>query len=67
MSKPGRKRPPKGSVKGGSLVAKDDQATHRQRVDRADLLARMRAKVRGTPRGTDEQTGQAFTAETMDG
>lgn len=47
MSKPGRKRPPKGSGKGGSLADKDDAATRKQGSDKADLLARMRAKLSG--------------------
>jgi len=45
MSKPGRKRPPKGSAKGGSLADKDDAATRKQGSEKADLIARMRAKV----------------------
>lgn len=47
MTKPGRKRPPRGSAKGTSLSAKDDRATHSQAVAKGDLLARMRAKIKG--------------------
>ncbi|MEU4966494.1 hypothetical protein [Streptomyces smyrnaeus] len=45
MSKPGRKRPPKGDAKYDSLAAKDDAAATKQRRERADLLQRMRAKT----------------------
>lgn len=47
MSKPGRKRPPKGNGKRTSLADKDDRATSQQRADWGNLLVRMRARVKG--------------------
>lgn len=46
MSKPGQRGPPKGSVQGGSPADKDDAASRKQGREKADLIARMRVKVR---------------------
>lgn len=55
MTKPGRKRRPRGDAKGGSIADKDDQAVTRQREARSDLLARMKAKTagEGSQRGSE--------------
>lgn len=44
MTAPGRKRRPKGDAKGDSIAAKDDQSARKQRAQKADLIARFRAK-----------------------
>lgn len=46
MTKPGRKRPPRGDAKQNTLAAKDDQAAGAQRDAKADLIARFKAKSR---------------------
>lgn len=48
MSKPGRKRVPRGDARGGSVADKDDQAVRSQRAEKADLIARMRRRTEKT-------------------
>ena len=42
MSKPSRKRPPKGNAKDGSIADKDDAATSRQAEERVAGPQRLR-------------------------
>lgn len=48
MSKPGRKRVPRGDARGGSVADKDDQAVRDQRTERAALIERMRRRTEKT-------------------
>lgn len=52
MTKPGRKRAPKGDARRGdvgTVVDKDNKAYSAQRQAKADLIERMREKTRETP------------------
>ncbi|MER0483828.1 hypothetical protein ABR737_36795 [Streptomyces sp. Edi2] len=49
MSRPLGARKPRGDLKQTSAVAKDDRSARMQRVAKADLLARMRERIRGKP------------------
>lgn len=49
MSRPLSARRPRGDMKKTEAITKDDHNTNKQRAEKVELLARMRARINGKP------------------